>query len=45
MDNVEWFMGVQPKFGLYRVDMATQKRTPKLSAQWFHEMARRNAVV
>jgi Glycosyl hydrolase family 1 len=40
MDNVEWFMGVQPKFGLYRVDIATQKRTPKLSAHWCREMAR-----
>jgi beta-glucosidase len=45
MDNVEWFMGVQPKFGLYRVDIATQKRTPKRSAHWCREMARRNAVV
>jgi hypothetical protein len=31
MDNVEWFMRVQPKFGLYRADTATQKSTPRLS--------------
>jgi beta-glucosidase len=44
MDNVEWFMGVQPKFGLFRTDMKTLQRTPKLSAAWFRETARRNAV-
>jgi beta-glucosidase len=27
------------------VDFKTQKRTPKLSAAWFKEAARRNAVV
>ena len=45
MDNVEWFMGDQPKFGLARVNMAKQERTPNLSAQWFREVARQNAVV
>jgi hypothetical protein len=32
------------RFGLY-VDFKTQKRVAKLSAQWFHEAATRNAVV
>jgi len=27
------------------VDFKTQKRTPKLSAQWFREAVRQNAVV
>jgi len=45
MDNVEWFLGMQPKFGLYRVDTETLKRTPKFSTRWFREMATRNAVV
>ena len=45
MDNVEWFMGMLPRFGLYRVESKTLKRTPKLSAHWFREMARSNAVV
>jgi beta-glucosidase len=27
------------------VDFETQKRTPKMSAEWFREAARRNAVV
>jgi beta-glucosidase len=45
MDNLEWVFGYEPKFGLCRTDMQTLERTPKLSAQWFREMARRNAVV
>jgi beta-glucosidase len=44
-DNVEWFLGMQPKFGLYRVDTETLKRSPKFSTRWFREMATRNAVV
>ena len=35
----------QTRFGLHYVDYKTQKRTPKLSASWFKEAARRNAVV
>jgi len=30
---------------LIYVDFKTQKRTPKLSARWFREAVRRNAVV
>jgi len=45
MDNFEWSWGYRPTYGLYRVDLATQKRTPKLSAQWFRETTRRNAVM
>jgi hypothetical protein len=44
MDNFEWIFGYQPKFGLFWVETNTLKRTPKLSAHWFREMARRNAV-
>ena len=44
MDNVEWILGFEPKFGLFRTDMTTLERTPKLSARWFREMARCNAV-
>jgi beta-glucosidase len=33
------------RYGLIYVDFKTLKRTPKLSAQWFREAARRNAVV
>jgi beta-glucosidase len=45
MDNFEWTRGYGDRFGLVRVDFQTQKRTPKLSAEWFREAARCNAVV
>jgi beta-glucosidase len=43
-DNFEWSYGYAPRFGLIGVDYATQKRTPKLSAAFFSEVVRRNAV-
>src|SRR5262245_47724287 len=43
-DNFEWIDGYGNRFGLVYVDFKTQKRIPKLSAQWFRETARRNAV-
>jgi beta-glucosidase len=45
MDNLEWTGGYGTRFGLVYVDFNTQKRTPKLSATWFREAARQNAVV
>src|SRR5262245_53269733 len=44
-DNFEWIYGYGNRFGLIHVDFKTQKRTPKLSAEWFREAAARNAVV
>jgi beta-glucosidase len=44
-DNLEWNAGFGNRFGLVYVDFKAQKRTPKLSAMWFREAARRNAVV
>jgi beta-glucosidase len=44
MDNFEWNAGYGNRFGIFYVDFETQKRTPKLSAAWFRETARRNAV-
>jgi beta-glucosidase len=45
MDNFEWTDGFEKRFGLYRVDFNTQRRTPKLSASFYREIIERNAVV
>lgn len=45
MDNFEWSDGFEKRFGLYRVDFQTQRRTPKLSASFYREVINRNAVV
>jgi beta-glucosidase len=44
-DNFEWTYGYGDRFGLIYVDFETLERTPKVSADWFREAARRNAVV
>jgi len=45
MDNFEWMAGYGDRFGMVYVDFKTLTRTPKLSAEWFREAARQNAVV
>jgi beta-glucosidase len=45
LDNFEWLDGYSKRFGIHYVDFKTQKRTPKLSAEWYREVIRRNAVV
>lgn len=45
MDNFEWSAGFANRFGLVYVDYQTQKRTPKMSASFFREVAARNMVV
>lgn len=45
LDNFEWADGYTKRFGIHHVDFATQKRTPKLSAKWYKELIRRNALV
>jgi beta-glucosidase len=44
LDNFEWADGYQKRFGLYHVDFKTQRRTAKLSASFYRETIRRNAV-
>jgi beta-glucosidase len=44
MDNFEWSYGYEPRFGLLRVDYATQRRIPKLSARWYSDVIAMNAV-
>jgi len=45
MDNFECADGYKNRFGIHYVDYATQKRTPKLSADFYREVIARNAVV
>jgi beta-glucosidase len=45
MDNFEWADGYGKRFGIHYVDFATQQRLPKLSAHWYRELIKRNAVV
>jgi beta-glucosidase len=44
LDNFEWADGYSKRFGLHYVDFKTQKRTPKLSAEWYREVIRRNEL-
>jgi beta-glucosidase len=45
LDNYEWADGYSKRFGIHYVDFKTQKRTPKLSAEWYRQVIARNAVV
>ena len=45
LDNFEWVDGYSKRFGIHYVDFKTEKRTAKLSAEWYREAIRRNAVV
>jgi beta-glucosidase len=44
LDNFEWSDGLKRTYGLYRVDFKTLQRTAKLSASFYRETIRRNAV-
>ena len=44
MDNFEWEEGFSKRLGLFHVDYRMLKRIPKLSAQFYKEVIRRNAV-
>jgi beta-glucosidase len=37
MDNFEWAYGYDKRFGIVRVDYATQRRIPKRSALWYRD--------
>ena len=41
LDNFEWDLGYSMRFGLIRVDFATQQRTWRRSAHWYRERIRR----
>jgi len=44
LDNFEWAQGFTKRFGLVHVDLATQRRTPKDSAQYYRAVVAANAV-
>jgi beta-glucosidase len=44
MDNFERTAGFGNRYGIVYVDFKTQKRAPKMSAAFFRETARRDAV-
>jgi beta-glucosidase len=44
MDNFEWALGYEPRFGLVHVDYETQARTVKDSGRWYAEVVGRNAL-
>ena len=45
MDNFEWAEGYAKRFGLVHVDYLTQKRTPKLSAEWYSNVIAQNRIL
>jgi beta-glucosidase len=45
LDNFEWADGYSKRFGIHYVDFQTEKRMPKLSAEWYKQVIARNAVV
>jgi beta-glucosidase len=44
LDNFEWNDGYDKRFGIHYVDFTTQKRTPKLSAEFYRAAIERNGV-
>ncbi len=44
LDNYEWALGFEKRFGLVHVDFETQKRTVRPSAQVYAQVCRENAV-
>jgi beta-glucosidase len=44
LDNYEWADGYSKRFGIHYVDFRTQKRTPKLSAEWYRATIAANSV-
>lgn len=44
MDNFEWAEGYAKRFGLVYVDYETMTRIPKMSATWYSQVARGNAL-
>jgi beta-glucosidase len=44
MDNFEWALGYDKRFGLVHIDFETLERTPRDSAAWYRDVIRANTV-
>lgn len=44
LDNYEWADGYSKRFGITYVDFKTQKRTPKLSSDFYRDVIAKNAL-
>ena len=44
MDNFEWALGYDKRFGLVHVDFDTLERTPRDSARWFRDVINCNGL-
>ncbi|SFZ93547.1 beta-glucosidase/beta-glucosidase [Flaviramulus basaltis] len=44
MDNFEWALGYEKRFGLHYVDFKTLERLPKKSAYWYKDAISKNSV-
>jgi beta-glucosidase len=44
LDNFEWADGYSKRFGIVHVDFATQKRTPKMSANFYRSVIQSNGT-
>jgi beta-glucosidase len=44
MDNFEWALGYDKRFGLVHIDFETLERTPRDSAAWYHDVIMRNGL-
>jgi beta-glucosidase len=42
MDNFEWALGYEKRFGIVHVDFDTQKRTIKDSGYWYRDQIKNN---
>lgn len=45
IDNFEWADGYRRRFGIVHNNFKTQRRTPKLSAQWYRDVIAANRVL
>ena len=45
LDNFEWSLGYDKRFGIVHVDYKTQQRIPKASAYWYAKLIADGGVV